>query len=80
MFVKSVMTVLCTAGIVFYVRFLGALRKGSSGLGRAVIGCACDSVLVKDTIAQLRRRQETWLALHESESGHCQLASHRSTW
>lgn len=27
MFVKTVMTVLCTAGIAFYVRFLVALRK-----------------------------------------------------
>jgi hypothetical protein len=57
MFAKSVVIVLCTAGIAFYVRFLVALYKESkprsSGYWvRLRVGCG------EDTIAKLPERKK----------------------
>jgi hypothetical protein len=41
MFVMALMTVLCTAGVAFYLRFL------SASLAPLVIGSVCDSVLAR---------------------------------
>jgi hypothetical protein len=57
MFLKTVMTLLCTAGIAFYVRFLVALckerRPRSSGYwGRLPLGSG------ESTIAELPERRK----------------------
>jgi len=57
LFVKTVITVLCTAGIVFYVRFLAALCKEckprSVGYwARLRLGCG------EDTIAEPPQRRK----------------------
>ena len=46
MFVMAAMTVLCTAGIAFYMRFLVTLCKERKPV-QAVIGCGCASTLAK---------------------------------
>jgi hypothetical protein len=46
MFLKTVMMLLCTAGIALYVRFLVALWK-DCGPVRAVIGCGCAAALAR---------------------------------
>jgi hypothetical protein len=55
MFVTGLMTVLCTAGIAFYVRFLVALCKECKPRG-LVIGCVCGSG--ENAIAELQQRKK----------------------